>query len=36
MRKRESDMKKATLLNATGLSLLLWLFILLAVVCLLR
>ncbi|MBB4229663.1 hypothetical protein GGD56_003514 [Rhizobium mongolense] len=29
-------MKKATLLNATGLSLLLWLFILLAVVCLLR
>jgi hypothetical protein len=29
-------MKKATLLNATGLSALLWLFILLAVVCLLR
>ncbi|TCU24597.1 hypothetical protein EV130_106189 [Rhizobium azibense] len=29
-------MKKATLLNATGLSLLLWLFILLAIACLLR
>ncbi|TDW27458.1 hypothetical protein EV128_111187 [Rhizobium azibense] len=29
-------MKKTTLLNATGLSVLLWLFILLSVVCLLR
>lgn len=29
-------MKKATLLNATGVSVLLWLLILLAVVCLLR
>ncbi len=29
-------MKKATLLNATGVSMLLWLLILLAVICLLR
>ncbi|TCU15316.1 hypothetical protein EV132_107216 [Rhizobium sullae] len=29
-------MKKATLLNATGVSMLLWLLILLGVICLLR